>query len=89
MNNSEEASKTIRSTSTSFNEKTQQATVFVIVIISGQESSAVADMLPNRLYERIHQRPPCNCENNVSPTSDALTDGDSLEISGSYLVQEN
>jgi len=35
-------------------------------------SSAVADMPPERLYERIRQRPPRNCENNASQTLDAL-----------------
>jgi len=38
-----------------------------------------------RLYERIRQGPPRNCENNVSPTFDALSDGDPLKLSGFYL----
>jgi len=46
--------------------------------------SAVADMLPERLYECIHQRPPHNCENNILPTLYSLNDGDPLELSGSY-----
>jgi len=51
------------------------------------KSSAVADMLPKRLYKYIRQRPPRNCDNNVSPTFDALDEGDPLELWGSYLVR--
>jgi len=43
--------------------------------------SAVADMPPKCLYECIRQRPPRDCENNVSPTFDALVRG----ISSSYI----
>jgi len=39
-------------------------------------------MSPKRLYENIRQRPPCNCENNVFPTFDALNEG----IPSSYRV---
>jgi len=46
-------------------------------------------MPPERLYERIRQRPPRNCENNVSPTFETLNEVDPLELSGSYLVWEN
>jgi len=53
------------------------------------KSSAVGDMLSERLYERIHQRPPCSCENNIYPTFDEISDGDPFELSGSYLVREN
>jgi len=34
------------------------------------KSSAVADMMPEHLYKRIHQRPSHNCKNNVSSTFD-------------------
>jgi len=56
--------------------------------LSGGEnkSSVVADMRPERLYERICQRPPHDCENNVSPTFDAVSEGDPRKLYGSYLV---
>jgi len=56
------------------------ATVYAPAIKN--KSSAVADMLSERLYERIRQRPPHNCDN-VFPTLDAVNDG---KLSGSYWV---
>jgi len=47
-------------------------------------SSAVVDMLPECLYKRIYQRPPHNCENNISPTFDTLKEGDHLKLSSSW-----
>jgi len=41
-----------------------------------------ADMPPVRLYERIRQRPPRSCENNVAPTLDPFNEG----IPSSYRV---
>jgi len=58
-------------------------------VLNSSKSSAVVDMLPKRLYDSIRQRPPRNCVNNVSPTFDALNEGDPVELSGSYLVWEN
>jgi len=53
------------------------AHAYVVVV---DKSSAVADMLPECLYERIRQRLLYGCENDVSPTFDT---------SGSSLVREN
>jgi len=48
--------------------------------------SAVADMPPKCLYEHIRQRPPYNCENNISATFDALYEEDPFKLSGSYFM---
>jgi len=47
-------------------------------------NSAVAYMLPERLYECIRTTAPRSCENIVSPMFDALNEGDLLELLGSY-----
>jgi len=64
------------------------ADMVVVTVYDIDKSSAAADMPPEHLYERIRQRPPRNCKNNVSPTFDALNEGHLLELSGSYLVWE-
>jgi len=44
--------------------------------------TAVADMLPQTLYEHIYQKPPKICEKNISPTFDALNEGGSPRTIG-------
>jgi len=59
-------------------------TNYLEICIYFTSGSAVADMLPpERLYECIRKRPPCNCENNVSP---ALTPS-MRRIPSSYRVR--
>jgi len=61
----------------------------ITITSTTNKSSAVADMPPECLYERIRQRVPQNCEANVYPTFDALNKEDPLKLSSSNLVREN